>query len=281
MKILGKITEERETIFRLLKREDYISICKGCGTIFKFEQSEVIQKGTAHIRCPLCNNEYQIPRKYIKAKPTTGCSCASRTDEYNGWRCSITDGACMFLYPNAKACAEVYGEGPEVNSKPALYTVVEELFNKYLNKKLSIIINDTTILFELQKELIEIVNKYNEFKDIRFLAFVESILRYAMQILEDTEISFKKYIVDIDLSKIDNLDDFAFDLGFKYHMVDEQDTEDESFYGSYMVEFEDHSNIKLIMDELKRKYNETYEKLKVEEESKYDEVFEKLKVEEE
>ena len=29
-----------------------------------------------------------------------GCICATATDEYHGWRCSITDGACMFLRPN-------------------------------------------------------------------------------------------------------------------------------------------------------------------------------------
>mgnify|MGYP000869312071 CR=1 FL=1 len=38
------------------------------------------------------------------------CICAERTDEYHGWKCSITDGACMYLYPNQKACAEKYGE---------------------------------------------------------------------------------------------------------------------------------------------------------------------------
>lgn len=38
------------------------------------------------------------------------CVCAERTDEYHGWRCTITDGACMYLYPNQKACADEYGE---------------------------------------------------------------------------------------------------------------------------------------------------------------------------
>ena len=41
------------------------------------------------------------------------CSCAKATDEYHGWECTITGGACMFLYPNSKACAEMYGEGPD------------------------------------------------------------------------------------------------------------------------------------------------------------------------
>lgn len=43
------------------------------------------------------------------------CKCAIRTDEYHGWECSITEGACMFLTPNSKACAEEYGEGPDAD----------------------------------------------------------------------------------------------------------------------------------------------------------------------
>ena len=41
------------------------------------------------------------------------CSCAKATDEYHGWECTVSGGACMFLYPNSKACAEMYGEGPD------------------------------------------------------------------------------------------------------------------------------------------------------------------------
>ena len=41
------------------------------------------------------------------------CKCAIRTDEYHGWECSITEGECMFLFPNSKLCAEIYGEGPD------------------------------------------------------------------------------------------------------------------------------------------------------------------------
>ena len=43
------------------------------------------------------------------------CQCASRTDEYNGWKCEITDGPCMFMIPDSKACAEKYGEGPDAD----------------------------------------------------------------------------------------------------------------------------------------------------------------------
>lgn len=44
------------------------------------------------------------------------CKCAERTDEYHGWACSVTDGACMFYHPDSKACAEKYGEGPDAHS---------------------------------------------------------------------------------------------------------------------------------------------------------------------
>lgn len=41
------------------------------------------------------------------------CKAARATDEYHGWECEITGGACMFLIPNSKACAEKYGERPD------------------------------------------------------------------------------------------------------------------------------------------------------------------------
>lgn len=41
------------------------------------------------------------------------CKAAYRTDEWHGYGYEITDGACMFLYPDSKACAEKYGEGPD------------------------------------------------------------------------------------------------------------------------------------------------------------------------
>ncbi len=42
-----------------------------------------------------------------------GCKCAKVTDEWHGWECSVTGSACMFLYPDSKKCAELYGEGPD------------------------------------------------------------------------------------------------------------------------------------------------------------------------
>lgn len=41
------------------------------------------------------------------------CKAARATDEYHGWECEITEGACMFLIPDSKACAGKYGEGPD------------------------------------------------------------------------------------------------------------------------------------------------------------------------
>lgn len=45
------------------------------------------------------------------------CKCAIETDEYHGWECGITGGACMFLIPSSRACAEKYGEGPDAGTR--------------------------------------------------------------------------------------------------------------------------------------------------------------------
>lgn len=47
-----------------------------------------------------------------------GCKCAKQTDEYHGWECEITEGSCMFLIPDSKACAREYGEGPDAGEWP-------------------------------------------------------------------------------------------------------------------------------------------------------------------
>lgn len=43
------------------------------------------------------------------------CKAAYHTDEWHGYGCEITEGACMFLYPDSKACDEIYGEGPDAD----------------------------------------------------------------------------------------------------------------------------------------------------------------------
>lgn len=40
------------------------------------------------------------------------CRFAGNTDEYHGWECSESGGACMFFIPDEKKCFEEYGEGP-------------------------------------------------------------------------------------------------------------------------------------------------------------------------
>jgi len=45
------------------------------------------------------------------------CKCAIQTDEYHGWECEVTGGACMFLFPDSKMCAEMFGEGPDANNE--------------------------------------------------------------------------------------------------------------------------------------------------------------------
>lgn len=40
------------------------------------------------------------------------CRFASRTDEYHGWKCSESDGSCVFFVPNEQRCYDEYGEGP-------------------------------------------------------------------------------------------------------------------------------------------------------------------------
>lgn len=45
------------------------------------------------------------------------CKEAYHTDEWHGYGCSITEGACMFLYPDSKACAREYGEGPDAGQE--------------------------------------------------------------------------------------------------------------------------------------------------------------------
>lgn len=48
-----------------------------------------------------------------------GCKAAIPTDEYHGWECEITEGACMFLHPDSRRCAKEYGEGNKRRSGQA------------------------------------------------------------------------------------------------------------------------------------------------------------------
>jgi len=44
------------------------------------------------------------------------CKCARRTDEWHGWKCTITGGECMYLMLDSKACARDFGEGPDADN---------------------------------------------------------------------------------------------------------------------------------------------------------------------
>lgn len=60
------------------------------------------------------------------------CKCAVRTDEFHGWACTVTDGACMFFHPDSKACAETYGEGPDAhNASTEKETVTQETSEEF------------------------------------------------------------------------------------------------------------------------------------------------------
>jgi len=47
----------------------------------------------------------------------SGCKAAYQTDEWHGWGCSVTEGACEFFIPNSKACADMFGEGPDLHEE--------------------------------------------------------------------------------------------------------------------------------------------------------------------
>jgi hypothetical protein len=45
------------------------------------------------------------------------CKTAIPCDQYHGWECDVTGGACVFFTPNSKACAEMFGEGPDTDAQ--------------------------------------------------------------------------------------------------------------------------------------------------------------------
>lgn len=46
------------------------------------------------------------------------CECATYDTDSGRHECSVTGDGCMFLLPNAAACAKRYGEGPLADSIP-------------------------------------------------------------------------------------------------------------------------------------------------------------------
>ena len=61
------------------------------------------------------------------------CKC-SKYDMDEGYKCSVTGDRCVFMIPNSKACAEMYGEGPDA-SKREEYIIVEVTIIKANNEE--------------------------------------------------------------------------------------------------------------------------------------------------
>ena len=65
------------------------------------------------------------------------CKCAKRTDEYHGWSCEVSGGACAFLMPDSEICAAVYGEGPDADrieqSDESLKKLIEDKPSRRFN----------------------------------------------------------------------------------------------------------------------------------------------------
>lgn len=61
------------------------------------------------------------------------CKCAS-WDSDRGNVCSVTGDGCMFMIPNSKACAEMYGEGPDADNEEE-YVILEVTIIKANNEE--------------------------------------------------------------------------------------------------------------------------------------------------
>jgi hypothetical protein len=42
------------------------------------------------------------------------CKCATFDPDEGRWQCSVSGDGCVYYVPNSKACAQDYGEGPDV-----------------------------------------------------------------------------------------------------------------------------------------------------------------------
>ena len=46
------------------------------------------------------------------------CACAKFDSEDCIWECSVSGDRCVFFIPNARRCAEKFGEGPLADTVP-------------------------------------------------------------------------------------------------------------------------------------------------------------------
>ena len=44
------------------------------------------------------------------------CKCATYDWDTGRYDCSVSGSECVFLRPDSKACAELYGEGPDAEA---------------------------------------------------------------------------------------------------------------------------------------------------------------------
>lgn len=45
-----------------------------------------------------------------------GCKCAKFDEDDGRYSCDVTGSECIYMFPDSKACAKEYGEGPDVNN---------------------------------------------------------------------------------------------------------------------------------------------------------------------
>lgn len=214
-KILGIILEDKERFYEQFAETDHVTICRNCGTIFSFENEDIIQKSmVANTICITCQQKVQLHKKYLNMK--SGCICAKPTDQYHGWECEVTDGACVFITPDSTRCAEEYGEGPDVEYEKTLYGNIQDLFNMsiaydYMISKLENISIDAGI------EMIEQISQNDDILKEHLENLLEVAESYGA-IYEDGYLS-----EEIDLDHLDDMYNLSVDLEYTYEPQDECD----------------------------------------------------------
>lgn len=82
------------------------------------------------------------------------CKSATRSTEGHGWKCGVTGDSCVFLFPDSKACAKLYNEGPDAKhdspcAGDTVYAIVKShsTFRLYVTEAVvRTIVGDTIVL---------------------------------------------------------------------------------------------------------------------------------------
>lgn len=214
-KILGIILEDKERFYEHFAETDYVTICRNCGTIFSFENEDIIQKSmVANTICITCQQKVQLHKKYLNMK--SGCICAKPTDQYHGWECEVTDGACVFITPDSRRCAEEYGEGPDVEYEKSLYGNIQDLFK-------------TSIAYGYMISKLENISINAGIEKIEQISQNDDILKEHLENLLEVAESYDAIYEDdypseeIDLDHLDDMYNLSVDLGYTYEPQDECD----------------------------------------------------------